>query len=88
MGGSDHLSGRTEFRSLRAGGLNWDVLPLRLFDKGNKKFWNPRDIDFSQDALDGETLTAEERQLTGMLCALFVAGEEAVTEDLQPFMAA
>lgn len=37
----DRQSGRTEFRSLRAGGLNWDVLPLRLFDKGNKKFWNP-----------------------------------------------
>ena len=41
---------RTGFGALRAGGLNWDALPLRLFSKGNAKFWNPDDLDFSVDA--------------------------------------
>ena len=36
---------RDGFHSLRGGGLNWDSLPLKLFAKGNAKFWNPADID-------------------------------------------
>ncbi len=79
---------RTGFQSLRRGGLNWDAFPLRLFVKGNKKFWNPADIDFSQDAADWRTLTDEERRSATYLCAQFIAGEEAVTEDIQPFMKA
>lgn len=79
---------RTGFHSLRAGGVNWESLPLRLFDKGNAKFWNPASIDFSQDVSDWQGLTDEEKQSVAMLCAQFIAGEEAVTEDLQPFMAA
>lgn len=79
---------RTGFASLRNGGLNWDSFPLRLFLKGNKKFWNPADIDFSQDAADWAELSDEERRSATFLCAQFIAGEEAVTEDIQPFMAA
>jgi ribonucleoside-diphosphate reductase beta chain len=79
---------RKGFHSLRAGGLNWDSLPLRLFAKGNRKFWNPADIDFSQDAKDWQDFTDNERENALMLCAQFIAGEEAVTEDLQPFMQA
>ena len=79
---------RTGFASLRRGGLNWDSFPLRLFVKGNRKFWNPADIDFSKDAEDWQTLTDEERRSSTYLCAQFIAGEEAVTEDIQPFMKA
>ncbi|QUG99938.1 R2-like ligand-binding oxidase [Saccharopolyspora erythraea] len=79
---------REDFHSLRAGGLNWDSLPLRLFTKGNAKFWNPADIDFSQDAEDWQNLSEEEQRSVAMLCSQFIAGEEAVTEDIQPFMAA
>jgi ribonucleoside-diphosphate reductase beta chain len=79
---------RKGFHTLRAGGLNWDSLPLRLFAKGNRKFWNPADIDFSQDAEDWQDFTENERENALMLCAQFIAGEEAVTEDLQPFMQA
>ncbi|MBN6034891.1 R2-like ligand-binding oxidase [Amycolatopsis sp. 195334CR] len=79
---------RSGFSSLRRGGLNWDSFPLRLFVKGNAKFWNPADIDFSQDAADWRTLTDEERRSATFLCAQFIAGEEAVTEDIQPFMKA
>src|SRR6202020_13429 len=79
---------RTSSASLVAGGLNWDSLPLKLFAGGNAKFWDPSDIDFSRDRADWERLTDTERHYATRLCAEFIAGEEAVTEDIQPFMAA
>jgi ribonucleoside-diphosphate reductase beta chain len=79
---------RTGFGSLREGGLNWDSFPLRLFVKGNRKFWNPADIDFSQEAEHWQAFNDEERRSATYLCAQFIAGEEAVTEDIQPFMKA
>ncbi|OBK21282.1 ribonucleotide-diphosphate reductase subunit beta [Mycobacterium asiaticum] len=79
---------RTHSGSMVAGGLNWDSLPLKLFAGGNAKFWNPADIDFSRDREDWEKLTESERDYATRLCAQFIAGEEAVTEDIQPFMAA
>jgi ribonucleoside-diphosphate reductase beta chain len=79
---------RTRLGSLAAGGLNWESLPLKLFAGGNAKFWNPADIDFSRDRADWERLTDIERDYGIRLCAQFVAGEESVTEDIQPFMSA
>lgn len=79
---------RTHSGSMVAGGLNWDSLPLKLFAGGNAKFWNPADIDFSRDRADWEKLSDSERDYATRLCAQFIAGEEAVTEDIQPFMAA
>ncbi len=79
---------RTRSHSLAEGGLNWDSLPLKLFAGGNAKFWNPADIDFSRDRADWEALTELEREWATRLCAQFIAGEEAVTQDIQPFMAA
>jgi ribonucleoside-diphosphate reductase beta chain len=79
---------RTRSDSLAAGGLNWDSLPLKLFAGGNAKFWNPADIDFSRDRADWERLNEDERDFATRLCAQFIAGEEAVTEDIQPFMSA
>ncbi len=79
---------RTHSDSLAAGGLNWDSLPLKLFAGGNAKFWNPADIDFSRDRADWERLNDDERDFAIRLCAQFIAGEEAVTEDIQPFMSA
>ncbi|MFD0776120.1 R2-like ligand-binding oxidase [Streptomonospora algeriensis] len=79
---------RDGFHSLRARGLNWDSFPLRLFAKGNAKFWNPADIDMSRDAEDWVGLPEDAKARIMRLCALFVAGEEAVTEDIQPFIRA
>ncbi|MEU3141194.1 R2-like ligand-binding oxidase [Nocardiopsis alba] len=79
---------RSGFRSLGQGGLNWDSLPLRLFVKGNARFWDPADIDLSRDAEDWGRLDEEARTRLLRLCALFAAGEEAVTEDIQPFLRA
>jgi ribonucleoside-diphosphate reductase beta chain len=87
MTGNSHTY-RTDFHSLRRGGLNWDSLPLRLFVKGNAKFWDPAAIDFSRDAEDWRQLDEDRRTQITRLCAQFIAGEEAVTRDIQPFMAA
>lgn len=79
---------RTGYASLAAGGLNADSFPMKLFLKGNAKHWNPADIDMTQDARDFAAMTDEERRYTTMLAAQFLAGEESVTQDLQPFVAA
>lgn len=79
---------RTHVGSLAAGGLNWNSLPLKLFAGGNAKFWDPADLDFSRDRADFERLTELERDYAIRLCAEFVAGEESVTQDIQPFMSA
>lgn len=79
---------RTRSASMVQGGLNWDSLPLKLFAGGNAKFWNPADIDFSRDRADWERLTDDERSYATRLCAEFIAGEESVTQDIQPFVAA
>jgi len=79
---------RTGYGSLASGGLNWHSLPLKLFAGGNAKSWDPADIDFSRDREDWESLSERERDLATRLCAIFIAGEEAVTSDIQPFMAA
>ena len=79
---------RTGYASLAAGGLNRDSFPMRLFLKGNAKHWNPADIDFRQDIEDFAAMTEDERRYTTRLAAQFLAGEESVTQDLQPFVAA
>jgi ribonucleoside-diphosphate reductase beta chain len=61
---------------------------MRLFLKGTSKHWNPADIDFSQDARDFAAMTDDERRYIKRLAAQFLAGEESVTQDLQPFVAA
>jgi ribonucleoside-diphosphate reductase beta chain len=79
---------RTGFASLSKGGLNFDAFPMKLFAKGNARHWNPADIDFTQDAKDIADMTDVERRWTCELAAQFMAGEESVTQDLQPFVAA
>jgi len=79
---------RAGFATLQRGGLNFDSFPMRLFAKGNRRHWNPADIDFTQDARDVAEMTELERWWTCSLAAQFMAGEESVTQDLQPFVAA
>ena len=79
---------RTGYASLGAGALNQESFPMRLFTKGMAKQWSPTDIDFTQDALDFAAMNDNERLMTTRLAAQFLAGEESVTQDLQPFIAA
>ncbi len=82
------LSGevRTGFQSIGEGGLKLTGLPMRLFSKGHRLFWDPSAIDLSQDAKDWAELTDDEREMALRLATLFLAGEEAVAKDIQPFM--
>lgn len=79
---------RAGFSSLDSGGLDWDSLPLRLWQRGNELFWNAADIDLTEEAQGWATLTGEDLEAAARLSAMFLAGEEAVTHDIQPFMAA
>jgi ribonucleoside-diphosphate reductase beta chain len=79
---------RNGFATMEKGRLNFESFPMRLYFKGNKKFWNPADIDFSQDAEDFASMTPDEKRMTCALAAHFMGGEESVTQDLQPFVAA
>ncbi|HYH32971.1 MAG TPA: R2-like ligand-binding oxidase [Pseudonocardia sp.] len=82
------MSERTGFTSLRPRGINFDSFPMRLFAKGNGRQWNPAEVDLAQDARDVAAMTDDERWWTCSLAAQFMAGEESVTQDLQPFLAA
>ncbi len=79
---------RTGYASLERGGLNFEAMPMRLFAKGNGKQWNPADFDYSKDAADFAAMSDAEKHLTCTLAAEFLAGEESVAQDIQPFMAA
>ena len=68
-------------------GLNRSLPPMRLYEKAKKLgIWNPSDIDFSKDKQDWAAFKDDEKDLTWLLLALFVAGEEAVTLDLLPLI--
>ncbi|MEZ4770625.1 MAG: R2-like ligand-binding oxidase [Caldilineales bacterium] len=70
-------------------GLHRETPPMRLFEKA-KRFgvWNPAEIDLRRDAADWRTLSADEQRILLHLTSLFQAGEEAVTLDLLPLIAA
>jgi ribonucleoside-diphosphate reductase beta chain len=79
---------RTQFASLASGGIDFDSLPMKLFRGGHEKTWNPAAIDLSRDAEDWASLDDRERTAATRLVAQFVAGEEAVTHDILPFLSA
>jgi ribonucleoside-diphosphate reductase beta chain len=61
--------------------------PMRLWQKAKVYgVWNPEDLDFSQDRRDWLVLDRPRQERILQLCALFHAGEEAVTLDLLPLL--
>jgi ribonucleoside-diphosphate reductase beta chain len=68
-------------------GLDHSLLPMRLYHKAKKLgVWDPQDIDLTQDKKDWEKFNDVEKEMTLRLCAMFQAGEEAVTRDLLPLI--
>jgi ribonucleoside-diphosphate reductase beta chain len=63
-------------------------LPWRLWSKAKKLFWDPADIDYTQDVRDWEGLSEEVRQLVAIGARGFMVGEEAVTLDILPLVRA
>ena len=70
-------------------GINRNSLPFKLYEKA-KRFgvWDPRDIDFSQDKEDWESLSDEQRNELMQLLAQFYGAEESVTRDILPLISA
>lgn len=59
----------------------------RLYEKAKRLgIWNPAEIDLTQDQRDWQAFQPDERDLVLRLCAMFQAGEEAVTLDLLPLI--
>ncbi|HRK28859.1 MAG TPA: R2-like ligand-binding oxidase [Chitinophagales bacterium] len=78
---------RTEFITTGSQKLNYQLPPMRLWQKAKKYgIWNPADLDFTQDAQDWKQLSDLEKDVVLRLTTLFQAGEEAVTLDLLPLI--
>jgi ribonucleoside-diphosphate reductase beta chain len=67
-------------------GLDYESVPWKLWEKSKKLFWDPADIDFSQDTIDWQGMTDEERTQVAMAARGFMVGEEAVTLDIVPLL--
>lgn len=79
----------SSFITTSSRGLRHDILPMRLYHKAKKLgIWDPRSIDFSQDIVDWQRLTDDEKETLLQQMALFQAGEEGVTLDLLPLILA
>ncbi len=75
------------FKSTDSGGLDFDSLPMRLWQKAKKLgVWDPAEIDFAQDRSQWLSFDDEQREVLLHLSSMFIGGEEAVTLDLLPLI--
>ena len=72
------------YRSTR--GLDYASVPWQLWTKSKQLFWDPADLDFSQDVADWEQMSGDDRTLVAMSARGFMVGEEAVTLDIVPLL--
>mgnify|MGYP001173886249 CR=1 FL=1 len=80
---------REGFQSSSQSRINWNSPAYLLYEKAKTYGrWDPKDLDFSQDAEDFKRLNDQEKEYVLTLVSLFVAGEEAVTLDLVPLLGA
>jgi ribonucleoside-diphosphate reductase beta chain len=60
----------------------------RKYEKAIRKVWSVEDLDFTQDALDWQRITPEQQKGLLGVTVRFLAGEQAVTDELVPMLAA
>lgn len=60
----------------------------RKYEKAINSVWNPRDIDFAADAEDWQRLPEDKRRGLLGITTRFFAGEQTVTNELVPMIAA
>src|SRR5215468_6185818 len=72
------------YRSTR--GLDYESVPWRLWEKSKKLFWDPADLDFSQDVIDWQEMSDGQRTIVALSARGFMVGEEAVTLDIVPLL--
>ncbi len=66
--------------------LRYDLLPMMDYVKAKRLFWDPENIDLSEDVRQWPELSEEVQLGTLRLIAGFYRGEIAVTEDLSPLL--
>jgi len=80
---------RERYATISGRGLEWDSVPMRLFQKAKKLgTWDPQALDFSRDRADWDSFDAQEKDFLLRTLSLFQAGEEGVTSDLLPLIMA
>jgi ribonucleoside-diphosphate reductase beta chain len=67
-------------------GINYDSIPWKLWEKSKKLFWDPADLDFTQDAIDWQEMSETARTMVALSARGFMVGEEAVTLDIVPLL--
>jgi ribonucleoside-diphosphate reductase beta chain len=83
------MATRSEYLSISRRGIDFDSVPMRLFQKSKKLgIWDPMMFDLTQDRLDWEASDQVRRDDLIGTTTLFQAGEEAVTLDLLPLVLA
>jgi ribonucleoside-diphosphate reductase beta chain len=60
----------------------------RKYEKATRKFWDPKDFDYEEDAGDWQRMTSEQRDGILTITVRIEAGEQAVTDELLPMLAA
>jgi ribonucleoside-diphosphate reductase beta chain len=60
----------------------------RKYEKAIRGIWNPNDFDYSQDAADWQRIDEVQRRGLLGVTVRFLAGEQAVTDELVPMLAA
>ena len=58
------------------------------YQKAINAVWNPHDLDYAQDAADWKRITEQQRRGLLGITTRFFAGEQAVTDELLPMLAA
>lgn len=68
--------------AMRAGSI------YRKYEKATRKFWDPKELDYERDAADWERLTESQREGILTITVRFEGGEQEVTDELVPMLAA
>jgi ribonucleoside-diphosphate reductase beta chain len=60
----------------------------RKYEKATRKIWDAKQLDYERDAADWARMTHEQRAGIGTITVRFEAGEQEVTDELLPMLAA
>jgi len=60
----------------------------RKYEKATRKVWDPKLLDYDQDAADWDRMTEAQRAGIATITVRFEAGEQEVTDELLPMLAA
>ena len=60
----------------------------RKYEKASRKFWDPKEFDYSEDAAEWQGLTESQQEGILTITVRFEGGEQEVTDELVPMLAA